>query len=95
MAANGVLFRVPLKPIAPEEPQATVFPAGSAIVMIVLLNDAKMWATPFATFFFAFFLVVLAMIQIGLVAYFIPLTDFFPATVFLGPFRERAFVFVR
>jgi hypothetical protein len=31
---------------------------------------------------------------IGLYAYFIPLTDFLPATVFFGPLRVRAFVFV-
>ena len=93
MAAKGVLLRVPLKPIAPEDPVAIVFPSGSAIVTIVLLNDAKTCATPRTTFFFAFFW-ALSHELFGLYAYFIPLTDFLPATVFFGPLRVRAFVFV-
>src|SRR5262245_61803635 len=49
-AANGVDLREPLKPTLPEEAQAIVLPCWSAIVMIVLLNDDLMWATPYATF---------------------------------------------
>ena len=49
---------------------------------------------PFEMFFFAVRLVDLAMVQ-SPPGYFIPFTDFLPATVFLGPFRLRAFVRVR
>jgi hypothetical protein len=44
-------LREPLKPCAPALAQASVPPAGSVIVMIVLLNVDWMWATPAATFF--------------------------------------------
>src|SRR5579859_4325349 len=49
-AAYGVLFREPLKPATPADPQLTTAPAGSVIVMIVLLNDAWMWTCPWGTF---------------------------------------------
>src|SRR5262245_62812149 len=49
-AANGVDLREPLKPTLPAEAHETVFPWWSVIVMIVLLNDDLMWATPYATF---------------------------------------------
>ena len=39
-AAKGVLFLDPLKPLLPALHQATVFPEGSVMVMIVLLNVA-------------------------------------------------------
>src|SRR5918999_1324637 len=40
VAANGVPFRDPLKPIAPALDQETTAPSASVIVMSVLLNDA-------------------------------------------------------
>src|SRR5215204_2721829 len=49
VAANGVDFLEPLKPALPEDPHDTVFPCVSAIVMVVLLNVALMWATPSAS----------------------------------------------
>src|SRR6476660_5255092 len=49
-AANGVDLREPLKPTLPAEAHETVFPWWSVMVMIVLLNDDLMWATPYATF---------------------------------------------
>lgn len=39
-AAKGVLFREPLKPLAPAVDHASVFPCRSVIVISVLLNDA-------------------------------------------------------
>ena len=39
-AAKGVLFREPLKPLAPALDQAITLPAGSVSVTIVLLNVA-------------------------------------------------------
>ena len=45
-AANGVLLRDPLKPTLPDDAQARAFPCWSVIVMIVLLNEDLMWATP-------------------------------------------------
>jgi hypothetical protein len=45
-AANGVDLREPLNPTLPDDAQARVFPSWSAIVMIVLLNDDLMCATP-------------------------------------------------
>ncbi len=50
-AANGVDLREPLKPTLPELAQAMTFPAGSLIVMIVLLNVLLMCACPWETFF--------------------------------------------
>src|SRR5262245_51642392 len=49
-AAYGVLLREPLKPATPAEPQLTTAPARSVMVMIVLFNDAWMWAWPCGTF---------------------------------------------
>ena len=40
-AAKGVLLRLPLKPAVPELAQQRVAPWGSVIVMIVLLNVAR------------------------------------------------------
>jgi hypothetical protein len=45
-AANGVLLREPLKPTLPADAHASVLPCWSVIVMIVLLNDDLMCATP-------------------------------------------------
>src|ERR687890_979228 len=49
VAANGVLFFEPLKPALPDDPQLTVFPWLSVIVMVVLLNVAWTWAMPSAS----------------------------------------------
>src|SRR5512137_3049387 len=49
--AKGVLFRDPLNPLLPELDHVRTLPAVSVMVTIVLLNDAWMWAMPFATFF--------------------------------------------
>ena len=50
-AANGVLLREPLKPLAPELDQDNTLPAGSVRVTIVLLNVAWIYARPRGTFF--------------------------------------------
>ena len=49
-AANGVLLREPLKPTLPELAHESVLPCWSVNVMIVLLNDDLMCATPYVTF---------------------------------------------
>src|SRR5262245_13894676 len=49
-AANGVLLREPLNPTLPDEAHEIVAPCWSVNVMIVLLNDDLMCATPYATF---------------------------------------------
>ena len=46
VAANGVPLRDPLKPMPPALDHATTFPSGSVIVIVVLLNDAWMCASP-------------------------------------------------
>src|SRR6476659_1147620 len=46
VAANGVDFLDPLKPALPAEPQASVFPRISVMVMSRLLNVAEIWAIP-------------------------------------------------
>src|SRR5439155_12957319 len=56
-AANGVPLREPLNPILPALDQERVFPIGSAMATMVLLNDATIDATPCGTFFFSFFFV--------------------------------------
>ena len=73
----------------PAVPQPIVSPVIDVSVTCVLLNDALMWAMPLEMFLRGLRFVVLAM------AYFIPFTDFLPATVFLGPLRLRALVRVR
>src|SRR5262249_21287695 len=45
-AANGVLFRLPLKPTVPAEAKHRVSPLVSVMVTMVLLNVALMWAMP-------------------------------------------------
>ena len=49
VAANGVPLREPLKPMPPALDQASTLPSASAIVMMVLLNDAWMCTTPWRT----------------------------------------------
>src|SRR5262245_42629286 len=91
-AANGVDLREPLKPDAPDVAQHSAAPPGSVIVMIVLLNVDWMWAMPDWTFFLTFFLPPLATCS---PRYFLTVACFFPATVFFGPLRVRALVWVR
>src|SRR5919106_6223590 len=95
-AANGVDLREPLKPTFPADAHDTTFPSRSVIEMMVLLNVDLMWATPWTTFFFslrrAFFFLGAANTY---PLYFFPLAFFLPATVFFGPLRVRAFVWVR
>src|SRR3974390_3605965 len=47
--ANGVLLRLPLKPLVPALAQQSTSPLVSVMVMVVLLNVALMWATPTVT----------------------------------------------
>src|SRR5438105_1831147 len=49
-AANGVLFRLPLKPTVPADAKHSVSPFVSVIVTMVLLKVALMWAIPRVTF---------------------------------------------
>src|SRR5437762_464367 len=53
-AANGVPLREPRNPRAPEDDCAIKFPSRSVIEIIVLLNDAAMYAIPLGIFFFSF-----------------------------------------
>ena len=61
------------------------------IVIIVLLNVEWMWAMPDWTFFLTFFLPPFFTKR----PYFFAAVFFLPATVFFGPFRVRALVWVR
>src|SRR5262245_56589125 len=90
-AAYGVDLREPLAPVLPEVDQRSAAPPGSVRVMIALLTVDWMWAMPDWTFFLTFFLPPLATF----VPYFFTVACFFPATVFLGPLRVRALVWVR
>ena len=70
------------------------------MVTMVLLNVDLIWACPCTTFFFsrlraflAFGFAILCSHQP--LSYFLRAAFFFPAIVFFGPFRVRAFVCVR
>src|SRR3954471_9966768 len=91
-AANGVDLREPLNPTLPADAHARTLPSMSVIETIVLLNELLMWATPYATFFRSR-LLGRRPPGFGFAIYF--LTFFLPATVFLGPLRVRALVWVR
>ena len=91
VAAYGVLFLEPLKPKAPALHHAMVFPYLSVKVTIVLLNVALTKPIPSgSTLVFFFFLVC------GFAKDYSPYNAafFFPATVFLRPFRVRALFLV-
>ena len=90
VAANGVLFREPLNPKVPELHHEIVFPYLSVKVTMVLLKVALTNPIPSgSTFvFFFFFVCVLAKDHSPIAAF------FFPATVFLRPFRVRALFLV-
>src|SRR4029450_1958529 len=94
-AAYGVLLREPLKPAPPAEPQLITAPLRSVIVMIVLLNVAWIWTCPWGTFFFSrrrrFSARFRSAMPGGALVYFLRRTP----TVFFGPRRWRALVFVR
>src|SRR4029450_5322106 len=49
VAANGVPFLDPLKPMPPALDHAITCPSASVMVTMVLLNDAWMWAKPWCT----------------------------------------------
>src|SRR6188508_2775923 len=92
-AANGVDLREPLKPAEPADSQTMTLPEASVSVTIVLLNDVLMCAWPMAMFFLTRRLVRPRPAALrGGAIYF----AFFPRpTVFFGPLRVRALVFVR
>src|SRR6266481_3049819 len=68
-AANGVDLREPLKPLTPDDDQATTFPDTSVMVTMVLLNDAVMWAMPLWMFFLTFLALdlTLGLFSVGVV----------------------------
>src|SRR5690606_33927833 len=61
-AANGVLLREPLKPATPALAHEIVFPTGSVIVTIVLLNVACTCTIAWLIFLRTFFLAPLAAV---------------------------------
>ena len=91
VAANGVLFREPLKPNVPELHHDMVFPNLSVKVTMVLLKVALTKPIPSGSTFVLFLFLVF-----GLAKDYSPYNAafFFPATVFLRPFRVRALFFV-
>jgi len=93
-AANGVDLREPLKPAEPADSQAMTFPSLSVSDTMVLLNDVLMCAWPIAMFLRTRRRVRPRVAGLlGGATYF---AAFLPRpTVFFGPLRVRAFVFVR
>ena len=91
VAANGVLFLEPLKPKVPELHHEIVFPNLSVKVTMVLLKVALTNPIPSGSTFILFFFFVC-----GLAKDHSPYNAafFFPATVFLRPFRVLALFFV-
>src|SRR4029079_8865430 len=94
-AAYGVLLREPLNPATPAEPQLITAPLRSVIVMIVLLNVAWMWTCPWGAFFRSPRRCLSGLCSPAMrlldPRYFLRRTP----TVFFGPRRWRALVFVR
>ena len=92
-AANGVDLREPLNPAEPADSQAITFPSLSVRDTIVLLNEVLMCACPIATFLRTRRRVrprEAAALRGGAIYF-----PFFPRpTVFFGPLRVRALVFV-
>src|SRR5262245_5082128 len=60
-AAKGVLLRLPLKPTVPADAHDSTSPFGSVIETMVLLNVARMCATPRVTLRLAFLFLLFAM----------------------------------
>src|SRR5512145_3286955 len=94
-AAKGVDLRDPLKPDDPAVPQHRALPATSVIVTTVLLNVEWTWAIPDWTFFLTFLRPFFTFVCLPLRDYFFASVFFLPATVFTGPLRVRALVWVR
>src|SRR6266581_2474468 len=90
-AAKGVLLREPLKPTLPALAHDRVFPSRSVIVTIVLLKVDLMCAWPWEMLRFSF---RRGFFAFGFAMAYLPFFRFTP-TVFFGPFRVRAFVWVR
>jgi len=99
-AANGVLFREPLKPTLPAEAVQIVSPSTSVTVINVLLKVALMCTIARTMFFLTLRFVLLAicvsypMLGSVLRTYRFSFTPFFPATVLRGPLRLRALLCV-
>src|SRR4051812_45733341 len=92
-AANGVDLREPLKPAEPADSHTITLPSLSVRATIVLLNDVLMCAWPIAMFLRTRRRVRprVAALRGGAIYF-----AFFPRpTVFFGPLRVRALVFVR
>ena len=70
-----------------------MWPSWSEMAMIVLLKHDLMWATPWVTFFRSRFRGRRPPALGFAIGYFV--TFFLPATVFFGPLRVRALVWVR
>jgi hypothetical protein len=72
-AAKGVLFREPLNPTQPVEPEQIVSPFKSVIVINVLLNVAFMCTIALATFLLTFrlalFAIILLLLRISIINY--------------------------
>src|SRR3954447_19148256 len=94
VAANGVDFLEPLNPALPADPQASVFPRRSVMVISRLLKVAAMWAMPSDSTTFLERLAPGALAGTGAVIYFF-VTFFLPAMARRGPFLVRALVWVR
>ena len=90
-AANAVPFRDPLNPEVPALAVAITLPSVSVILTRVLLNVEYMYARPCGTLRRS----RLRVRGLGIIYYLPPERRPRPATVRLGPFRERAFVLVR
>src|SRR5919202_6872805 len=88
VAAKGVDFLEPLNPALPADPQASVFPRRSVIVISRLLNVAAMWAMPSDSTTFLERLALGALAGAGavilLLRHFLLAGDG-PARAFLGP----------
>ena len=92
-AANGVDLREPLNPAEPADSHAITLPSLSVRATIVLLNDVLMCAWPIAMFLRTRRRVRPRVACRRGGAIYLP---FLPRpTVFFGPLRVRAFVFVR
>ena len=90
-AANAVPFRDHLNPEVPALAVAITLPSVSVILTRVLLNVEYMYARPCGTLRRS----RLRVRGLGIIYYLPPERRPRPATVRLGPFRERAFVLVR
>ena len=95
-AAKGVLLRDPRNPLLPAVVQASAFPWRSEMVIMVLLKDACTCATPSVTVRLIFFLVLTLLLTITLILPHARLREHPHLRIGRrGPFRVRAFVFVR